>query len=270
MQIAGITFTYNEEILVPFVMDYWKKISPDKLIVFDNGSTDSTVSLLQQYPFVEVRNYDTNGRFDEKALTALRNSCWKTVDADYIILTDFDEVPFYASETGTLREYLEKSPGTLFKTIQYDLIRENLPIYENLNLNNLLLHQVKGKLFRDPGERYHKVHILDRRMIKDMRWAVGCHSCSPTGNVKTVTKPKEVVFMHLRYLGEEYVKALCKRRYERLPDRDKNGKGINFHYKQTLEEYDRIIEKFKSEAKPYWKEEDKDKWTKKWDKWWPC
>lgn len=251
-KIIGITFTYNEELLVPFVMDYWQKLDVDKLIVYDNMSTDHTVSLLKQYPFVEVRKYDTGGVFDEIILTNLRNACWKIEDADWIILTDFDEVPFYTPETGSLRDYLENQPGTYIKTIQYDIIRENLPIYENLKLENLLLHQFKGNLFRDPGDRYRKVHTFNKNKITDMRWAVGCHSCFPLGTPVLNDTPQELVYFHLRYLGEDYVKALCKRRYDRLPDRDKYSMGLNFHYKATLEEYDKIITQFKTEAKPYW------------------
>lgn len=267
MKIIGITFTYNEELLVPFVLDYWKKISPDKLIVYDNGSTDNTVSLLQSCPFVEVRHYDTGGVFDEIALTSLRNACWKAEDADWIILTDFDEVPFYTPETGSLRDYLENQPGTIIKTMQYDTIRENLPIYENLKLENLLLHQYKGNLFRDPGDRYRKIHTFNKNKIIDMRYAVGCHSCSPIGTAIPVISPQELVFFHLRYLGPEYTLQLCKRRYDRLPERDKNHIGLNFHYRKTLEEYDEIISQFTREAKPYWRPEDAEKWTCKWGKW---
>ena len=65
MKIAGVTLCFNESNMVKYVMPYWERIGIDKLIVYDNMSTDDTVKLLQQYPFVEVRTFDTNGKFDD-------------------------------------------------------------------------------------------------------------------------------------------------------------------------------------------------------------
>lgn len=232
-KIVGITFTYNEELLVPFVMDYWQKLDVDKLIVYDNCSNDSTVSLLKQYPFVEVRKYDTGGVFDEIILTNLRNACWKIEDADWILLCDFDEVPYYE---GDFRAYLESNPASIIQTHQINIVRKDLPEH------NGLLHLLPDNEFNDGGIRYDKCHTFNKNKIADMRWAVGCHSCFPIGEVNVERYPQNFYFLHLKYLGEDYTTHKAAVFYERLPQRDKQGRGLNYHIKIIRDEYKNTID----------------------------
>jgi len=61
IKILGVTFTYNNEDKIPYVMPYYERMGIDKLVVYDNGSTDRTVEMLSNYPFVEIRSYKTDG-----------------------------------------------------------------------------------------------------------------------------------------------------------------------------------------------------------------
>ena len=72
MKIGGVTICFNEEKMVKYVMPYWERIGIDKLIVWDNLSTDNTVEELKKWPFVEVRSFDTNGRFDDRKNSDLK------------------------------------------------------------------------------------------------------------------------------------------------------------------------------------------------------
>ena len=65
MKLYGVTCVFNEEKLVPFVMDYMVRWGYDRFVIYDNGSNDKTVELLKAYPFIEVRNFDTENVFDE-------------------------------------------------------------------------------------------------------------------------------------------------------------------------------------------------------------
>ena len=60
IKILGVTVTYNNEDKIPYVMPYYERMGIDKLVVYDNGSTDKTVELLSKYPFVEIRSYHTD------------------------------------------------------------------------------------------------------------------------------------------------------------------------------------------------------------------
>ena len=99
MKLIGFTCTYNEEEYIPYVMPYVEAMGYDKFVVFDNGSTDRTVELLKKYPFVEVREYTTGGKFDDDRKCGLQSEsffeckqlAWRG-ELVCMTWTDFDEV----------------------------------------------------------------------------------------------------------------------------------------------------------------------------------
>ena len=99
VKLFGYTCTYNESMMIPYVMPYVERMGYDKFIVYDNESTDNTVELLKKYPFVEVRTYNSNGKFsDEKRNHLLIESYQECSNFDndgdpiWMTWTDFDEV----------------------------------------------------------------------------------------------------------------------------------------------------------------------------------
>ena len=104
MKLIGYTCTYNEEALIPYVMPYIEAIGYDRFIVYDNGSTDRTVEILSTYPFIEIRHYDSDGKFDDivkaKVQTEAYKECLELAKEDRIwfSFTDFDEVLFFNNE----------------------------------------------------------------------------------------------------------------------------------------------------------------------------
>lgn len=100
MKLIGFTTTYNEEEYVPYVMPYVEAMEYDKFIVYDNGSTDKTVEMLSKYPFIEIREYNTSGKFDDNRKCQLQFEsffeCKQLSEENKELIcmtwTDFDEV----------------------------------------------------------------------------------------------------------------------------------------------------------------------------------
>ena len=100
MKLIGFTCTYNEAEYIPYVMPYVKAMGYDRFIVYDNGSTDGTAEILKErYPFVEVREYYTGGKFDDDVKCRLQSESFfeckeLSRDGELICMTwtDFDEV----------------------------------------------------------------------------------------------------------------------------------------------------------------------------------
>lgn len=144
MVVHGHLVCRNEVKLVPFVMDYWKRLGVDKLFVWDNGSTDGTIEALKEYDFVEVVPFETNGGYvDEFRITQMRNTGWKLKSkgvADWVIVSDFDEVPyFYGDNFKEWLKSLDASNINRVKTKMHQLMRQDFPEYKEG-----LMHEYEG------------------------------------------------------------------------------------------------------------------------------
>lgn len=100
MKLYGVTSVHNEELMVPIVMPYLERMGYDRLVVWDNGSTDRTAEMLSAYPFIEIRRYETE-RFDEQqklskiveTLTEFGSLPKDSEDEQvWVTMCDFDEV----------------------------------------------------------------------------------------------------------------------------------------------------------------------------------
>lgn len=164
MKLIGFTCTYNEAEMVPYVMPYIERLGYDKFIVYDDSSTDNTVELLKQYPFVEVRNYSSiaDTQYDNERVQLMANSyleCKMMVEIDeygveepiWMTWTDFDEVLYTSSlYDSTLKGLLTKiitSDCNVFSTSMVNIIPPKE--YENVRLldvlgPNQLVHELNG------------------------------------------------------------------------------------------------------------------------------
>lgn len=102
MKLYGFTFLRNESKMLPYVKPYWDAMGYDKLVVYDNESTDNSVELLKQIPYVEVRSFHTD-TFSEKKIIDLKLGFYAEVYQEYVetkediwvSFCDFDEVLFF-------------------------------------------------------------------------------------------------------------------------------------------------------------------------------
>lgn len=156
MKIIGYTCTYNEEEYIPYVMPYIEAFCYDKFIVYDNFSTDKTVELLKEYPFVEVRSYDTGNKFDNDMICKLHtlsfNECKKLSENGELVWftwTDFDEVLFFNTDED-FRPILEGDYHTrgyncFFKTMMNLTPPEGKDSFlEDVDCKKMMVHECEG------------------------------------------------------------------------------------------------------------------------------
>ena len=240
MVLEGHILCWNEIELVPFVMDYWKRAGVDKLYVYDNGSTDGTLEALKKYDFVETLHFDSEGYTNEFILTQLRNTLWKRSigRADWVIVSDFDEVPWYSGE-GTLKDYLEKQDRAI-RTRMPQLLCEDFPEYDGHFLHTL----PEMREFEDTN--MNKTLTFPIKNLKEINYLIGAHECRPVG-VEVMEYPEDFCFYHLKHLGKEYVVKKSTRLYENLHPAIQQSL-IDIHYKQYMLEYDKYFEEFKNKS----------------------
>lgn len=221
MVIHLYTLCWNEMDILPFVIDYWKKIPVTKAVVYDNGSTDGSIEYLQQFDWIEVRHFETNG-MNDFTQKDIKNKCWKESKgvADYVIVCDMDECLFLSDGIKTF-EYMKNNGYTICLPQWYDFISEEIPIYTE----GKLLHEISQRAYKGTS----KCVLFDPNKINDINYTVGAHQHSPKGEIKYYTVPNIYILHINHHLSLEYLLNRYKRMDERLSNENKRS-HLCIHY----------------------------------------
>ncbi len=208
--ITVYTVTYNEELLIQFMIDHYRSRFPGcRIVVYDNLSTDNTVKIAKEND-CEVIPYDTGGQFQDRRHMDIKNNCWKTAKTDWVLMCDLDElVDITAAELK-----VEESFGTSMIRFQvYDMIN----MEDNLDFANMK-YGVKSPI---PS----KFFLFNKKYIREINYGPGAHTCNPVGTV--VYSKGEYRVFHYVSINEDLTIAKCKRKSETLsPENIKMGWGM--------------------------------------------
>ena len=234
VKLYGVTFTRNEELRVPYVMKYLQELGYDRLIVYDNESTDRTVELLKEYPFVELRTLpridEPYPAFEDQKQDITMSTLWElnayhNGDGGYIegvtepawfTVTDFDEVPYYIDGIGNFKMYL-----TRLTQCGYNVCYETMPCLlgerTEYDVNEFIHRQIDRCFFYDPLE-WNKP-ILFR--LDNIRWAIiqGGHHFAGFNfygqPLSPFTNSRHYFVFHLKYtFGDNFWKIPDGSKYE--------------------------------------------------------
>ena len=226
MRLEAYIICWNEAAVLPFVLDYWAAAGIDKLIVYDNHSSDKTVAILlnedNDYPFeVEIRDYESGGHADDFLYRHIKNNCWKQSKADWVFVGDTDEV-LYAP--GGVKDYLKNRAGdaAIIQPCLYQVVGWKKPYY----MGWPLLHEETGMRVQQCGPN--KVNLFRPDRVQEMNFGLGAHKCDPVG--AEIQYREDIAWLHLKNLGVEYLVERNKQLYDRLPDKVKMEKRIATHY----------------------------------------
>lgn len=189
---------FNEEVLLPFTVNHYKKqFSSSRIVVCDNESTDNSVQIAKSLG-CEIYSFSTGGQFSEEALTKVRNTIWKSAQTDWVILADMDEILCITEK----QVRAEQAKGvTVIRSEAYDMIGESkTPRANNIDISSI----AKGTRLKS----YDKLLCFNRTQIQEMNYSLGSHESNPTGTVKLSEKPYRLY--HFKYLGEQYYMGLAK------------------------------------------------------------
>ena len=242
-RIILYTLSYNESDIVEYSIDYWKRLGVDKVICYDNYSTDDTVEKLKKYDWIEVRYFKTDGMTDDLH-AIIKNNCWKEQkgkENTYVVVCDFDEYLYFPSG---VEATLDKMDGrfSVLGCKWFALCNDDTPE----RIEGVLLHEQSDKFYlQDVNRNYPelgKFMLINPNMIDDMGWSVGNHICNPTGDFKLYVAPiEECVAIHInKGFSPKYFVEKRKRMAKRLSNLNKM-KGYCFEYnfpeEKSLEEY---------------------------------
>lgn len=121
MQLEVYSICFNEGALLPFYLNHYKKFC-ERIIVYDNDSTDNTLEILQSEPKVEIRKLNTNNELNDFQMMDVWNSCWVDSKADYVICAAIDEFVQLQSKMDSLETHHD-----VLKCEGYNMYSEKFP-----------------------------------------------------------------------------------------------------------------------------------------------
>lgn len=216
--ITVYSVTYNEELLIQFMIDHYRARFPGCRIVFyDNQSTDDTAKIALNNN-CEVIPYDTDNQFQDRRLMDIKNTCWKDAKTDWVLICDLDELV----DINEAQLKAEESLGT-------SLIR--FEVFDMINMEDNL--DFAGMKFGVKSPIPAKYFLFNKKLISEINYGPGAHDCNPKG---TVTYSKEVYkSYHYNSINENVTIEKFIIYGARLsPENLKNGWSI--HYLMTPEE----------------------------------
>lgn len=185
MKTYWIVLCKNEEDIIPFCIQYWSRIA-DKVIVYDNHSTDSSVELLSKYDWIEIRTFDSDGQNDviqkqvkEQAYLEFKDQC------DILIITDMDEV-FYFNDFKAISEAFVSGDYNILMTPIFSLCEDSKPPYSE----DKLLHQQCHKFYKQKMNHmqgfddYSKLSIFNTKITEKVNMSVGQHYVQTSPQMK--------------------------------------------------------------------------------------
>jgi glycosyltransferase involved in cell wall biosynthesis len=185
--------------MLPFFFRHYDPFV-DRYVIFDDGSTDRTLSILAAHPRVEVRQFVRSDPdsfvFSERELS---DSCWKDSRgaADWVIVTDIDEHLFHPRPVDYLRSCTANGI-TLIPSLGFQMISEKVPQPGETLCESYRVGAPWGNMM--------KPSVFDPNQIAEINFFVGRHRADPEGIVRVPSRD-EMLLLHYKYLGIERTHA---------------------------------------------------------------
>jgi hypothetical protein len=227
MRIDLYATCWNEERIIPFFLRHYEPMV-DRIVIFDDGSSDLSLELLSASPKVEVRRLEQGASSILMQIEEM-NRCWKESRgrADWVITCDMDEHVYHHKG---LRNYLEqcKASGfTIINPVGVEMVSADFPAAD------ALLCQTTRRSVR--SFNLDKLAVFNPDAIEEMNYRAGRHVATPSGRL--VFPPhREVKILHYKYLGLDYLMSRSIALSLRKTDFDRE-RGWGAHDHRSADEF---------------------------------
>ena len=168
MEITIYTVCYNEEIMLPFFIKWYReRFANCKIVVYDNESDDKTRKIAIENN-CEVVIYSTNNKLSDGKFLEIKNNCWKDANTDWVLICDCDEHLDINEED--LKAESEKGV-TIITTKGYDVV--------NLNED----YRIDQMNCGCNSPVYSKKVLFNKSKVKEINYLPGCHIANPKGTI---------------------------------------------------------------------------------------
>jgi glycosyltransferase involved in cell wall biosynthesis len=194
MNVHVYTQVWNEAVLMPYFLRHYSTFC-DKIVVYDDDSTDGTRDIVNTCPIAEVRQSLSRG-VDDAAWIDFWSSVYKESRgiADWVILVDGDEFIYH--------------PDIIGKLEQYRVRRMNMPFVQGYNMVSEAPPTTDGQIYEELFSGYAYAPETKRAVIDpmlDVCYEVGRHSVHVAG--AHISDNPDLALLHYNQLGIDYIYA---------------------------------------------------------------
>jgi len=239
MKIAVYTLCYNETFMLPFFMQHYRPLA-DRIVVFDNESTDDSRNLALNLGADEVRSFSTGNEIRTDIMLELLNTCWHELKGrgyDWVMLPDMDEMIYHRDLRGHL-EHCRGSGTTICIPQGFQMVGCRTPVH-----GTPLHEQIRTGLASHP---FSKPIIFNPDQIDELNLVAGSHWCMPTGTI-IANATGSLKLLHYYWLSLEWLQERTLLRTQRLSAINKQ-QGWSTHYLRGDEEIVRAYREARSKA----------------------
>ena len=211
MRVHVFSLCWNEEKILPYFFQHYRQRFKDiRFTFYDNGSTDASKDIMTANR-AEIIHYETGGTIRGDIQRDIKNECWKTSTADWIIVCDVDEW------IDCDDVFLAKTDCTIVKPEGYNMVGYTT------NLNKV----VRGARHR----LMDKCVLFNRHAITAINYMPGGHRCKPVGTV--VYNKEKVLLYHMKFFQLGYHLKRQKEVAVRVSSYNKS-RGWSKHYHTNI------------------------------------
>jgi len=193
LRIELYCLCWNDARMLPHFFKHYDQIV-DRYFVFDNGSTDESLYMLENHGRVSVEHFDVRGKSFVTKERRLGDTMWRKSDADWVIVTDIDEFTYHPHLIDYLRRCKEQKI-TAIRSIGYDMVSDSFP-----SPSQPLVELVTRGRRSIPQDR---LCIFNPKALTATNFGPGRHVARPKGRV-VWPNYREVLLLHYKQLGLDY------------------------------------------------------------------
>jgi hypothetical protein len=187
---------WNEERIIPFFLRHYEPIV-DRIVIYDDGSSDRSCELLSTSPKVELRQLPKGASYILMQMHEL-NHCWKESRgrADWVIICDIDEHIYHHHN---LREYLKwcrAEAVTIIHPLGVEMVSADFPASDAV-LSERVRCGVRSIFFD-------KKAVFNPNEIDEINYCTGRHLAKPVGR-PVFPRQREAKLLHYKALGLDYL-----------------------------------------------------------------
>jgi len=196
--ITLYTIFYNEEVILPFFLNHYSKFV-DRFVFYNNQSTDASVEIINNYGLKDFKiiNHITNHEIRDDLYLHIKNNAWKDDGSDFVIVCDTDEILY----SENIKDVFDSNPNVpFFYTTGYNMVSETVPTDTSLQIYDTIK---TGAI----APNYSKVLAFNPKIVKEIYYLPGCHSCYPTGynGLPLSGIQSNLKVLHYKFLSIDYV-----------------------------------------------------------------